>query len=369
MPLPWWLNAIALSEMISDDCAQFGLFWLAPADLLPSSNQLHDLLNGLYHTFPLLDSHVAWSSEGPELHIYATHPVHKPECLNRLHYPDTHAFIRHQLQHPHSVFKRGMLRLVRARCGEEERWGIWLHHLIADADFMPHLLSRATAWLKTGVWPEPDLHFVQQIWKLNQLASSQHARLQQFWRAQEAVFSQLMPLPQREMLPESITQTFTLPDSPHTFTRIALALAKTLSQLNIPGPHLAVTPVTLRRTGQIACSGCYINLLPVLLDDGQDENRFEILRQAWLEHAALSQEEIASLSGVSYRQALVMINMVDISPEVSGFSQHPELCSRKPITLTLMRTTTGSWQGNIVTRWGETFSKKLVVAFTQALTS
>ncbi|MDE9504661.1 hypothetical protein, partial [Xenorhabdus bovienii] len=74
-----------------------------------------------------------------------------------------------------------MLRVVYARCGKDIRWGIWLHHLIADADFVQTLLSRVQVWLKTAAWPEPDLDFIQQIWVLEQQIIVHRERLQTFW--------------------------------------------------------------------------------------------------------------------------------------------------------------------------------------------
>ncbi|WP_273583151.1 hypothetical protein [Xenorhabdus sp. PR6a] len=360
---------MVISEVISENNAQFGLFFLAPTEILPERSQLHDLLHGLYKAFPLLDSQVVWGDTGLELHIFTTPKVYEPDYSDITVYSDPTAFIRHQLQHEHSVFQRGMLRIICARCGNNMRWGIWLHHLIADADFVQLLLSRVNAWLETGLWPEPDLHFIQQFWVLNHAMTSQHSYLSQYWRSQKNIFRALSSQQQREIQPESSPLTFTLPNSSRFFTHIALALAHALDTLGFSGPYLAVTPVTLRpKMGQNISSGCYINLIPVLLDANLDVNTFDAQRLSWLEHALLPQEGIAEQCGVDYKQALVMINLIDIPLDTFGFQHHPEFRSRKPITLTLIRNQVEYWQGNLVTLWGKTFGQALLVAFMEALT-
>ncbi|MDV5139672.1 hypothetical protein [Chimaeribacter arupi] len=373
LPLPCWLNSMVLSEALSGDETQFGLFYLAPAPVEPEPARLQQLLSGLYQTFPLLNSAVAWGDDGPELHLFTSPYEGAPEYADATHYSgitrysDADAFIRAQLLHPHSVFERGMLRVVCARCGDRMRWGIWLHHLVADADFVQVLLARVQGWLETGTWPEPDLHFIQQIWTLEQQLAAHHDRLRAFWREQAPTFSTRVAPPARALVPESPAVRFTLPDSPDLFTRVTLSLARALSALALPGPHLAVTPVTLRRVGQQVSSGCYINLLPVLLDEQYEAEAFNRLRLSWLEHALLPQEEITALCGLNYRDAIVMINLIDTALDTAGFEHRPEFRSRKPITLTLSRGEAGQRQVTLTTRWGDAFSRALQHALREAL--
>ncbi|PHM60712.1 hypothetical protein Xsto_03739 [Xenorhabdus stockiae] len=358
LPLPCWLNAIVLSEMISSDCSQFGLFYLAPDSISPEPSRLKSLLEGLYRTFPLLNSAVEWGDSGLTLRLFTSPYNGEPEYKGSVQYSDVQAFIREQLQHPHSVFERGMLRIVCAHCGKELRWGIWLHHLIADADFVQKLLFHVQTWLKTAMWPEPDLNFIQQIWMLEQQLVVHRKRLQAFWSDQKTLFSTLAPPPSRELLSEK-TQSFTLPDEPQIFTHVTLLLSRALAKLNINGPQLAVAPVTLRRMEHNVSSGCYVNLLPVLLDAHYEATEFNRLRLLWLEHALLPQEEITALSGLDYRDAIVMINFIGTSIETEGFQHHPEFRSRKPITLTLNQGSSGVWHAKLTTRWGEAFSRVL----------
>ncbi|MFX7067706.1 hypothetical protein ABTI02_20035, partial [Acinetobacter baumannii] len=72
------------------------------------------------------------------------------------------------LQRPHSLFERGLLRLFHGRCGGRARWGVWLHHLVADADFASVLLARL-AVLNADPTTEaaaPEFGFLQQQWRL-----------------------------------------------------------------------------------------------------------------------------------------------------------------------------------------------------------
>ncbi|MBD1228601.1 hypothetical protein [Xenorhabdus griffiniae] len=369
LPLPCWLNAMVLSEIISGDCSQFGLFYLAPDSIPPESSKLKNLIEGLYRTFPLLNSAVEWGDSGLELRLFTSPYNAEPEYQESVRYADAQAFIREQLQHSHSVFKRGMLRVVYARCGKDMRWGIWLHHLVADADFVQTLLSRVQVWLKTAAWPEPDLDFIQQIWVLEQQITVHRERLQTFWRNQKTFFSTLAMPPIRELLPESSLMSFTLHDEPQMVTRMILSLSRTLAKLNINGPQLAITPVTLRRIGRRNTgSGCYVNLLPILLDARYEVTEFDQLRLSWLEHAQLPQEEITSLCELNYRDAIVMINFIDTPIVMEGFQHHPEFRSRKPITITVTHGEPGFWHVKLTTRWGETFSNALHSTLVEELT-
>ncbi|MBS0972855.1 hypothetical protein, partial [Serratia rubidaea] len=127
-------------------------------------------------------------------------------------------------------------------------------------------------------------------------------------------------------------------------------------------------PVTLRRgDGGAAASGCYINLIPLVLDAGCSAAEFESRRRSWLEHALLPQEEIAEAAGVNYRRALVMLNIIDRPATPPAFRHSPEQRSRKPITLTLTGIEQGGWRVALTTRLGEAFSQALGGALRRAL--
>lgn len=367
-PLPAWLNAIVLGEMMSGDLTQYGLFFLAVGGAPEDEQRLTQLGAALYRAFPLLASNVAWDGEQPEWCVSTRPAAYLPEEAGE--YADDEAFIQAQLVRPHSVFQRGMLRIVTARCAGERRWGIWLHHLVADADFIRVLLPLAQRWLQDGEMAAPDFSFIQLQWRLGRTLALQHSRLQRFWRGQAALFAALTPWEETlpAVTPTTTGQTFDLPAGRGGATLVAQALAQALRQQGIGGPLLAVAPVTLRRgDGGAAASGCYINLIPLVLDAGCSAAEFESRRRSWLEHALLPQEEIAEAAGVNYRRALVMLNIIDRPATPPAFRHSPEQRSRKPITLTLTGIEQGGWRVALTTRLGEAFSQALGGALRRAL--
>ncbi|MFF6519793.1 hypothetical protein ACET4U_21930 [Pseudomonas aeruginosa] len=133
-----WSCGMVFSELLGADLTRFGLCYLAPAEV-PASD-LTRLGRRLREEFPLLDSQVDSGAEGFELVVHGQ-PEESP-ALEVGPFADENALIAALLQRPHSLFERGLLRLFHGRCGGRARWGVWLHHLVADADFASVLLAR-----------------------------------------------------------------------------------------------------------------------------------------------------------------------------------------------------------------------------------
>lgn len=133
-----WSCGMVFSELLGADLTRFGLCYLAPAEV-PASD-LTRLGRRLREEFPLLDSQVDSGAAGFELVVHGR-PEESP-ALEVGPFADEDALIAALLQRPHSLFERGLLRLFHGRCGGRPRWGVWLHHLVADADFASVLLAR-----------------------------------------------------------------------------------------------------------------------------------------------------------------------------------------------------------------------------------
>lgn len=133
-----WSCGMVFSELLGADLTRFGLCYLAPAEV-PASD-LTRLGRRLREEFPLLDSQLDSGAEGFELVVHGQ-PEESP-ALEVGPFADENTLIAALLQRPHSLFERGLLRLFHGRCGGRARWGVWLHHLVADADFASVLLAR-----------------------------------------------------------------------------------------------------------------------------------------------------------------------------------------------------------------------------------
>lgn len=363
IPLPASLNAMVVSELISEDTAQFGLFYLAPEEMGADENRLTFLISELYQAYPLFDCCVVWETSG--LALQFTDTLSPPDIVTlEKDFAHPEAFIAHQLNYAHSVFTRGMLRIFRARCNGRLRWGIWLHHLTADADFIPQLLNTVKQLLKDRSGVAPDYNFLQQMWLLQDRLGNQKAALLEAWSQQREWLNAARPLP---LMPTEavapVSYEVTLAAGENAFARAARCLSDALLACGVSEPVLAVSPVSLRYSMESPASGCYVTLVPLLLAPGFNTDIFEEHRMREFEHALLPQEEISRQTGMDFRHAQVMINLIETYCSCEPFTHRPDLHNRKAITLTLFRTTEGSWRGTLSTLLGQSQSQRLAAAF------
>lgn len=181
-----WSCGMVFSELLGADLTRFGLCYLAPAEV-PASD-LTRLGRRLREEFPLLDSQVDSGAEGFELVVHGQ-PEESP-ALEVGPFADENALIAALLQRPHSLFERGLLRLFHGRCGGRARWGVWLHHLVADADFASVLLARL-AVLNADPTTEaaaPEFGFLQQQWRLERQLRERRTRLEDYWSERGEAF-------------------------------------------------------------------------------------------------------------------------------------------------------------------------------------
>jgi len=362
LPLPPWLNSMVVGELISESLSQYGLFYLAPDELVDDEARLFKLSHELYQTYPLLGSYVVWQDTGLALAFDDTLP---PPAVNTLSidFDDIESFIAHQLDYEHSVFNHGMLRIFRARCGQKMRWGIWLHHLVADADFVLQLLKVVQNLIKREIAPAVDYSFLQQIWRLNNRLSTQRTQLLVAWEEKRNWLSsaKAWSLDYENSTPVSFDVT--LSGEENAFARAALKLAEAISCCEIEGPVLALTPVSLRYPMDYPVSGCYVTLIPLLLEAGCSISSFQKHHSDGLENALLPQEDITNQTGVDYSQARVMINLIENPLEFTPFIHQPHLRNRKAITLTLFKEKSGGWRGTLSSRLGLEIGQRLAKVF------
>ncbi|WP_217683699.1 hypothetical protein, partial [Pseudomonas aeruginosa] len=150
-------------------------------------------------------------------------------------------------------------------------------------------------------------------------------------------------------------------------TRLACALALALASQGATGKVLALTPVSLRSRRGTAVSGCWLNLVPLLLDAATAEDTFERHRLEAFEHSLLPAEAIAERAGLRYADAQVMINVIDQPFRSAGFIHRPTLKSRLPLTLTLVRRDDGGWDASLASRFGRERTLALAAAMAEAL--
>lgn len=238
-----WSCGMVFSELLGADLTRFGLCYLAPAEV-PASD-LTRLGRRLREEFPLLDSQVDSGAEGFELVVHGQ-PEESP-ALEVGPFADENALIAALLQRPHSLFERGLLRLFHGRCGGRARWGVWLHHLVADADFASVLLARL-AVLNADPTTEaaaPEFGFLQQQWRLERQLRERRTRLEDYWSERGEAFRELASLPWAERA--SHCEDFRLAATPGggeaaLLTRLACALALALASQGATGKVLALTP-------------------------------------------------------------------------------------------------------------------------------
>ncbi|MGS9688652.1 hypothetical protein ACVN9K_05310 [Pseudomonas aeruginosa] len=363
-----WSCGMVFSELLGADLTRFGLCYLAPAEV-PASD-LTRLGRRLREEFPLLDSQVDSGAEGFELVVHGR-PEESP-ALEVGPFADENALIAALLQRPHSLFERGLLRLFHGRCGGRARWGVWLHHLVTDADFASVPLARL-AVLNADPTTEaaaPEFGFLQQQWRLERQLRERRTRLEDYWSERGEAFRELASLPWAERA--SHCEDFRLAATPGggqaaLLTRLACALALALASQGATGKVLALTPISLRSRRGTAVSGCWLNLVPLLLDAATAEDTFERHRLEAFEHSLLPAEAIAERAGLRYADAQVMINVIDQPFRSAGFIHRPTLKSRLPLTLTLVRRDDGGWDASLASRFGRERTLALAAAMAEAL--
>ncbi|MDF5910061.1 hypothetical protein P4132_30720 [Pseudomonas aeruginosa] len=186
----------------------------------------------------------------------------------------------------------------------------------------------------------PEFGFLQQQWRLERQLRERRTRLEDYWSERGEAFRELASLPWAERA--SHCEDFRLAATPGDgeaalLTRLACALALALASQGATGKVLALTPVSLRSRRGTAVSGCWLNLVPLLLDAAIAEDTFERHRLEAFEHSLLPAEAIAERAGLRYADAQVMINVIDQPFRSAGFIHRPTLKSRLPLTLTLVR--------------------------------
>ncbi|NDM57683.1 hypothetical protein, partial [Klebsiella pneumoniae] len=78
---------------------------------------------------------------------------------------------------------------------------VWLHHLVADADFASVLLARL-AVLNADPTTEaaaPEFGFLQQQWRLERQLRERRTRLEDYWSERGEAFRELASLPWAEL--------------------------------------------------------------------------------------------------------------------------------------------------------------------------
>jgi amino acid adenylation domain-containing protein len=348
-------RSMALDELINGNLAGNSMFYqLRPA--APWSNaRLQRASDAIHRRHPLLNARVSLEGERFVFLLDEAAPLPAP-IIDPAGYADEAAFRQRYLHHRHSVFERGFLRLVRAEAGGRPVFGLWLHHVVADAHFIDRLLSELRAALEEGVdWGEADFSFAQQNWQIARRLERGRDAARRYWAGLrprlESIGVDMPPeLTERTCLAErdcAASRAGALLSWAVARKQGLLPVFATLLQRVCEGtlawrPRLISTTCT-QRDGGISPdgAGCYINLLPLALErtEGAVGTAIAAAGREVLQAMAaggLPYEELAEACGGLGGKSAVLINIVEERLDhPHGWAEScNQLKVRRPLTLT-----------------------------------
>ncbi|MEN3031632.1 amino acid adenylation domain-containing protein [Chromobacterium amazonense] len=359
-PLECELNpfqrSMALDELINGNLDGNSMFYqLRPA--LPWSDEgLRRASDAIHRRHPLLNARV--SLEGERFVFLLDEGASAPEPIfDEAGYANEEAFRRRYLHHPHSVFERGYLRLVRAEAAGKPVFGLWLHHVAADAHFIGRLLPELRAVLESGGdCGEADFSFAQQNWRIAHRLESGRDEARRYWAGLRPRLDNMGA----DMPPRLAEQTcmaerdcaasragkllnWAVSRQQGLLPVFAALLQRVCERTLSWRPRLVSTTCTQRDAGiSPDGAGCYINLLPLALDrtDGSIETAIAAAgREALHAMAAgcLPYEELAEACGGLGGKSAVLINIVEERQDhPDGWAEScNQLKVRRPLTLTV----------------------------------
>ena len=351
-------RSIALDELFNGNLSSHSLFF----QLLPTcpwtDEQLWHAAAAVYRRYPLLNAGVC--QNGERFLFLLDERLPPPNLVfDDEEHPSNEDFCRHYLHLRHSLFKHGYLRLVRSKAAGTPVYGLWLHHIAVDAQFIERLLPELRAELEgEDLGGEPDFTFIQQNWHIARQLEQERAAAHRHWALLRSKFAAIAPDaphwgggdprlieqgcgcdPHGGLLQWAIARKTGL------LAVFAILLHNACGCVLGWRPLLALTTCTQRNNGiSPDGSGCYTNLLPLLLEqaelDTNVESAIEIVSQVVRDAMAASilpYEEISEACGGLRGKEHVLINIFEERSEHAH--DWAVSCNqakvRRPMTLTV----------------------------------
>jgi amino acid adenylation domain-containing protein len=349
-------RSMALDELINGNLDGNSMFYQLRPGVPWSDEQLRRASDTIHRRHPLLNARVELAGERFVFLLAEDAPLPAPIC-DTAGYADEEAFRHRYLHYRHSVFEHGYLRLVRAEVAGRPVFGLWLHHVAVDGHCIGRLLSELRAALDDGVdGGDADFSFAQQNWQIARRLESGHDAAWRYWHGLrprlEGMGVDLPPGPsERTCLAECDCATSRVVALPAWAVSrrqgllpvFATLLSRVCAAVLSWRPQLVFTTCSLRDAGiSPDGTGCYINVLPLLLErsDGEIGAAIASAGRETLQAmaaACLPYEELTEACGGLAGKSAALINIVDESPDLPhGWAEScNQLKVRRPLTLTV----------------------------------
>jgi hypothetical protein len=369
-PLSFEMNfcqrSMALDEILRPNRASNSIFVPINPTLDISEDAIRSTASAIHHRYPLLTSRVQIDDDRFTFHLDRNVSCLSFRLDNR-RYLTQQEFVNAYESYAHILFESALCFIVGAKVGGRRQWGLWLHHIVADAPFIAHLLAivRQSIEQSRQLSVTPDFDFLQQNWYIEQRHKESRHDSIVFWRRVADRYRGNVLASSELPLTEGVTTHTWHVDSEvgaaikskvnggrlSLLSIFCAALAFGLTQYFPGSKVLALTTFTLRvPLNAEVCSGFYTTLLPFVLKHsepvliGNQETIVELnnrLRDTF-DHGVLPLEEVLDLINVEAMALISIVNMVhfdDSSPIADDFFVLENRVSvRKPLVLTVAET-------------------------------
>jgi hypothetical protein len=397
-PLLFALNpfqrSMVIGELVTGNVVANSMFYLLTRYADVAAAAMRSALAQLAWRHPLLGARVVLRDEqfcfeiredpGEDAMIH----VDQEDCATDANLGQRYLF------RPRSVLEQGLFQAVCARVAGRPRWGVWLHHVLADAQAVDGLLADLGRALDgEALDPAPDFTFLQQDWEYQRSLNITRPADEAFWRRFEQgrrgprLTAADLPLGpdvcvHRWDLPRPLALRLHAATQRHQISTLALFAAALRDAVGTSwsGRDLLVLTTLSLRNLEVspAGTGFFVNLVPFVLpaarlagnaeDPGGVRSLDHHLRSV-LEHAALPLEETLAMSGVDRAELNVLINVVDqrLARSLDIASHASERKVRRPLTLTVFLRPGGEITVALSTRLPGALTSTLGQAIARAL--
>lgn len=286
-------------------------------------------------------------------------------------------FVEDWTHRAHSMFDAPLAQVVSGIAAGRRCWGLWMHHAVADAPFIDHIVSLLRGVLQRGERFEgaPDFNFLQQNALIARQTAAAAGRSESYWRACASSLGRqatrdTVPIPTAETvstvewtLPKASTERLARALRATQASSLALysvALGVALDAAGWGGNRVALTTFSMRHlVPGPACSGFYTTLMPFgLAAPAPGSSSTAAVRdaavalRAGFDHALMPPERISELASIDPHAVVAILNLLRVDDDPTpapptGLPDAPLFLAgsgdklRRPLKLTLIESPQG----------------------------
>ena len=277
-------RSMVLDQLLRGDGAANNIFLPLDPTRALTDDQVRQVARWLHRRYPLMRAKVDLRGErfGFLLEGLAPDPVEEdPRAHDSLD-----AFVLAQRDRERSLFDGPLARVVSGHAGGLRCRGLWVHHIVADGDFLQALMAEVGQALSgRGAMedPSPDLSFARTNRRLLERHRTAAGACDDYWLAQAQRIGRTATGKTGALVAREDLRTLTWQLDPaeasalgqrlhalraSTLALFVVGLGRGMARAGMDGPHVALSTLSLRQAigGPTGC-GFYTTLVPMRLAD------------------------------------------------------------------------------------------------------